>query len=263
VSVLIPSFNSGRYLGRAVASVLACEGLTLEVLVQDGGSTDATRHVLAGIVDPRVSCVVAPDAGQSDALNRALARASGDWVLWLNADDEVVPEALSRLARRATDDCDVVAGGFQTIGDDGRVLKTYRPGALTRENLVRHGCVIFSGAMLMRTSVLRELGGFDTSLDYCMDYDLLFRLQRRTAALVDDAPVARFRLQAESKSSNRAWSFLREHVRVAIRHGALERGLRARFATSVLEGVAYRLTLPLWQSATWRRLRPRKALAAS
>ena len=55
VSVLVPSFNSGEYLAAALRSALSQEGVELEVLVQDGGSSDGSLEAAtAELADPRV-----------------------------------------------------------------------------------------------------------------------------------------------------------------------------------------------------------------
>ncbi len=70
----MPSYNCGPFLRTAITSVLSNNSPTLELLIQDGQSTDETMEVVASCTDPRLSLVSEPDAGQSDAVNRAIER---------------------------------------------------------------------------------------------------------------------------------------------------------------------------------------------
>src|SRR2546430_4160523 len=87
LSVVVPSLNSGRFIRHALSSVLAQESVDLEVIVQDGGSSDETREIIRDYGDDRILLVTESDDGQAEALNRAVQRATGEWILWLNADD--------------------------------------------------------------------------------------------------------------------------------------------------------------------------------
>lgn len=81
VSVLTPSCEYGRYIEDAIESVLGQQGVSVEHVIQDGGSTDDTVDVLT-----RFDGLVW--ASESDqGLNKALAKAGGRWIAWLNADE--------------------------------------------------------------------------------------------------------------------------------------------------------------------------------
>jgi glycosyltransferase involved in cell wall biosynthesis len=258
VSVLVPSFNSGPFIARCVCSALDQPGASVEVIVQDGGSTDGTVDALAALDDPRVQTVVEPDDGQSDALNRALRRATGEFVIWLNADDLLAEGALGALLGAArSNELALVHGGYQTIDADGAVIKDYTSAPLELTRLIRHGTYIFSGALLIRRSLLIDAGGFDDRLHYCMDYDLLFRVAKtdRARGEISDV-VAQFRRQPESKSESSSLPFLREWLLVGRRHGATMRDS----ARTTAMFIAYMALRPLWRSRLWLRARPRKQL---
>ena len=80
ITVITAVFNRAGRVGQAIDSVLAQTHQDIELLVQDGGSTDGTLNIVRQIEDPRLSVVSAPDCGIYDALNRGIARASGDVV---------------------------------------------------------------------------------------------------------------------------------------------------------------------------------------
>lgn len=261
VSVLVPSFNSGSHMLDAVNSALAQHGAEIEVLVQDGGSTDGSLDTLASIADPRLTWVSEPDDGQSDALNRALRRASGHFVMWLNADDLLRPGAAAALlaaARRG--DLSVVHGNYAIIDAQGDVIKPYTSAPLDRARLLRHGTYIFSGALLIERRLLLKLGAFDARLHYAMDYDLLLRLagaDARAGSIPDF--VAAFRRQPQSKSESVWVPFVSEHLRVSRRHGATA----TRLVRYLVFAVTYIALRPVWRSRLWLRIRPQKHLGGS
>jgi glycosyltransferase involved in cell wall biosynthesis len=127
ISVIIPSYNSAPFLRQALTSVLNQVPRPDEILVQDGGSTDATVDILRSVSDS-VAWVSGPDHGQADALNKALARATGDVVLWLNADDILLPGAIAAaLAAFASDPRLAFAyGDFDIINSTGSLVRRYQ-----------------------------------------------------------------------------------------------------------------------------------------
>lgn len=258
VSILVPSYNSYPYIVSAIESALTQDGVALEVLVQDGGSTDRTLEVLRAFVDSRVRYAVERDEGQSDALNRALDRATGEFVMWLNADDLLAVDAVEELLHvvRASK-LDVVHGDFEIVDVDGEVIKRYTSAPLEHARLMRYGTYIFSGAMLIRRELLLEIGGFNKSLHYCMDYDLMLRLaQKHCPAGRLPRVVAQFRRQPTSKSETAWLPFLREWLTIGRRHGAS----RIDSALTAARFTAYKALARLWRSRAWVRVRPHKHL---
>ncbi len=95
-SIIIPAYNYGRFVGRAIESALEQDGEDFEVLVIDDGSTDDTRQVVARYED-RVSYFHHANRGQSATRNRGIDLAHGRYLIFLDADDRLLPEALSHL----------------------------------------------------------------------------------------------------------------------------------------------------------------------
>jgi len=258
VSVLVPSFNSGPYVEEAIRSALDQPGADVEVIVQDGGSTDGSLEAIGEFVDSRLLVVSEPDGGQSDALNRALRRASGEFVIWLNADDLLAPGSLVALLQEARNsNLDVVHGNYEIIDLEGSLIKGYTSAPLERGRLIRYGTYIFSGAILIRRTLLIVLGGFSADLHYCMDYELLLRLASSSnpKGSIPEV-VAKFRRQPSSKSESSWLPFLRESVIVSRRHGIT----RLDTARKAVFSLAYIMLRPVWRSSYWLRIRPSKHL---
>ena len=101
VSVVLPVWNRGSQLRRALDSVQAQTLGSWGSLVVDDGSTDDTQHVLEGFraFEPRVTVVHQPRTGVSAARNRGIATARGSWVAFLDSDNTWEPDFLLRMTR--------------------------------------------------------------------------------------------------------------------------------------------------------------------
>jgi glycosyltransferase involved in cell wall biosynthesis len=258
----MPSFNTGRYIERSIESVLAIDGPSIELLIQDAGSSDETAAIVERIGDPRIRFVSEPDEGQSDALNRALARSRGRWIGWLNADDIYVAEGVARLAEHFEEPLDFVYGDWGKIDSEGRELKRFmasRP--FTQGNVLDHGVYISCSGAFYRQEILTSMGGWDPELHYAADYDLLHRLAARGArSLYVPTMVQYLREHEEAKTSRHVWRFLREGSRVALRNAGNVRMGHLRAWRAIAMFFAYIVTMPVWKSRLWLRLRPAKRL---
>ena len=260
ISVIIPSLNCGEFIRGALLSVLAQSAVGFEVIVQDGGSTDSTHEVIRDFADDRLRLFIERDDGQADALNRGLRKAAGDWIIWLNADDVLARDAFESAAEALGEPNDIVFGDWGLVDSDGRLFKHYSPAALSQERLLAHGTYVFSGGVFFRRSLVIERGGFDSRLNFCMDYDLLLRIvpNARIAQIPHD--IGYLRSHPTSKSDSRPWSFFKEHWVVARKHAPSELHVIARLVVSQLKMAAYLLSRPLWRSRLWLNFRPAKRM---
>jgi hypothetical protein len=139
VSVVVPAWNAGRSIERALASVLSDGRADVEAIVVDDGSTDDTVAIVEAIAarDPRVVLLRSPaNEGVSSARNRALAAARGEWLTFLDADDRLLPGALAALLGAAhVNDALAVVG--QRIWSDGH--RTWRTAAYDIPDIRRSG----------------------------------------------------------------------------------------------------------------------------
>lgn len=156
VSVLTPSYQYARFLPDALDSVSKQRGVSVEHIVQDGGSTDGTLEVLSA-AGARVSWKSEPDEGIGDALNRALQRATGRWIGWLNADEFLMPDALSSLSAAAeAEDAAVVYGDVAHVDAEGRLVRVVAKYPFNERVLYAYGPFIPTCAMLVRRDVLGD-----------------------------------------------------------------------------------------------------------
>jgi len=184
VCVITPSFNAGPHLLTCLKSVAAQAPHVARHIVMDGGSTDGSIEVMRSYAreNPRVHWVSERDGGQSQALNKALNLVNTDYFGWLNADDCYLPYGLAALigaaARPSTDPPVVVYGDYKVIDSGGRVIKRRRQPSFNYWDCLYSYLTVQNCAAMFHTNTCRACGGFNDSLRFCMDYDLILRLAR-------------------------------------------------------------------------------------
>lgn len=206
VTIITVNLNGNRFLKEAIDSVLMQESIDLEYLVIDGGSTDGSLETIvdAAARECRIKWVSEPDSGIADAMNKGTALANGDLVGFLHADD-FYPETgvLARVAAAFERSPGAVwaTGGASLVDDAGTVLKEIGVRRYSFRRLLRSNIIIHPSTFVRRP-VLIDVGGFNRSFRYAMDYDLWLRLGSISAPLPVDGLLSNFRLHSGSCSSS-------------------------------------------------------------
>jgi glycosyltransferase involved in cell wall biosynthesis len=213
----MPVWNGQKYLNFAIESVLSQEGVSLQLILVDDGSTDLTLNICHKWEDedPRVRCVrLDPNGGLPAALNAGFFRASGKAWTWTSCDNCYKPGALDIMYRILQEkDVDVVYARVTDISESNRVLRENpavnpNPAALTKQNAV-HAC------FLHRPSVYHLLGGYDTTLYGGEDWDFWVRayLKGCTFAFIG-RPLYYYRVHDDSMTTRDRKKCLRAWARV-------------------------------------------------
>lgn len=191
VSVIIPTYNRGEYLRRAVDSVLAQTYGNLELIVVDDGSTDETPRYLSSLSDSRVRVVTRGErSNAARARNAGLAVAEGEFVAFLDSDDLWLPTKLELQMRRLRERpearwCYTL---FSIIDGAGNDIPTLAGGPWLPlegwlvEQIVRAEVLALVQTLVAEHSLVREIGGFDDDLVFGQDLDLRLRLAARSPA---------------------------------------------------------------------------------
>jgi glycosyltransferase involved in cell wall biosynthesis len=198
-SVIIATYNYGRYLPGALASALGQTFRDLEVLVVDDGSTDDTQDVvLRHLGDVRLRYYRTDHVGQPAAKNAGIRLARAPLVAFLDADDLWLPAKLERQVAlfRRDPGLGVAYTRRVVIDEHGREVAYEQPAphrgmvldALFRSN----GFVCFSSAVVRR-AVLDDVGLFDEGLPLAIDYDLWLRVGLRYRFDYVDEPLVKYR----------------------------------------------------------------------
>ncbi len=126
ISVIVPAYNSEKWIRRCLESVLAQSYRNLEILVVDDGSTDKTFGIARSIAgtDGRVKCFRQGNRGVASARNKGLLHASGDIITFVDADDYVEPHMYERLVSAMVEkQADIVECACQHVDEEGRLLR--------------------------------------------------------------------------------------------------------------------------------------------
>jgi glycosyltransferase involved in cell wall biosynthesis len=171
VSVILTSFNYGRYLPQAIESVLQQTYQDFQLIVVDDGSTDESRDILRTYSDPRITVLLQENAGQGPAWNRAFEMVSGDLVLFLDSDDHWKPHKIDVMVR-----CHQLLGGSYGVmqhnltavrdGKEYSYRRTLRSGNCFEEMRVTGNINYFvtSSGLGFPSAVLRHIFPLPTSL---------------------------------------------------------------------------------------------------
>jgi hypothetical protein len=209
LSVIVAAYQAAAVVGDALRSALDQTAPPRDVVVCDDGSTDDLAAALAPFAD-RVVVLRQDNAGEAAAKNAAARAASGDYVVILDADDLFAHERLEAIAACLAErpDLDIVTTDA-VIEVEGRpARRVYEHGfafaATDQRRAILTGNFVF-GLAAVRRSRLLDAGGFDESIRFATDWDCWLRLiLGGSAAGCIDAPLATYRLQRGSLSSQRA-----------------------------------------------------------
>jgi glycosyltransferase involved in cell wall biosynthesis len=181
VSIVVPCYNQGRFVGEAIESALGQTYPHVEVIVVDDGSTDDTASVARRY--EAVRCIQQPNRGTAAARNRGFRESRGEYVVFLDADDRLLPLAVATgldcLA--AHPEWGFAAGHVRLLNPDGSAAATppqdHEP--LSYLTLLRSNYIWTPGVVMYRRTVLDAIGGFRPSAGGSADYDQNIRVARQ------------------------------------------------------------------------------------
>lgn len=207
VSVVIPAYNAGKTIGRALDSVLAQTRPPDEIIVINDGSTDSTEEIVRRNY-PSVVLITQANSGPSAARNAGISASRGEYTAFLDADDRWLPEKIERqleiLARRP--EIALLATQQIWLGDGEHPQPPSRISPhsfqlITFDRLLLNNAFATS-SVIVRSDVLREIGGFDPSIRGSEDYDLWLRISYRYPAGILPVVLVEHYLNRESISQD-------------------------------------------------------------
>lgn len=202
VSIIIPCYNHGHYLGDAIASALGQTYKNIETIVVDDGSDDKTGEVAEKF---NVIYIRQENSGLSAARNTGIKNSIGKYLVFLDADDVLLPEALAvnLVIFNEKPGLAFVAGGYRVVKENLSLM--YEPGVfdvvenhykeLLKGNFIgMHATVMYDKAKLM------EFGGFNTDLSACEDYDVYLKLAWKYPVHAHHKKLALYRIHSNNMS---------------------------------------------------------------
>jgi glycosyltransferase involved in cell wall biosynthesis len=238
VSVIVPSYNQGRFLRASLESIFAQDYRPLEVLVLDGGSKDESVAVLEEFArqHPELRWWSERDRGVADAVNKGFARARGEIAAIQSSDDVYLPGAIRAAVAQfeSNPDAGVVFANMNVIDEQGAPLPPrYNRGPFTVERFLSRALVIHQSSAFFRLGLVRELGGWDERY-FCCDSQLWLRLAFRTRFVCVEAVWSAWRRHGEQRDKQAAK--MREAWSRMIRDSDDLRGAPARLRRAARAG---------------------------
>lgn len=210
-SVIIPCYNYGHLVGRAISSVLAQDGDDYEIVVVNDGSTDDSESVVACHVakHPRlVHYEYQENRGPAAARNTGIRLSKGRYLILLDADDEMVDGALTHARHYlvAQGEVDVIIGSHITVNDTGHEkVRPVRPlpDELEQRFLryLKKRISMANGAMLIHRRIF-DLIKYNENLRNVEDIPVFAHMLALYDCRVIDAPIARIYKHSDSLRHN-------------------------------------------------------------
>ncbi len=191
-SVIIPTYNKGAFVNRAIQSVLNQSFKDFELIVVDNNSTDKTLEILSDLKADDFILVHEKNQGVAYARNRGIAEARGTYICFLDADDTYEIQHLEHLAEliKKNPGIAVVSNRYEIVSIHGNKIKnTYHPNWLninshSLNNLFHSYSIgtpmINTNTVAISKKILLEVGSYDVQLNVAEDIDLWIRLALKT-----------------------------------------------------------------------------------
>lgn len=187
-SIVIPTYNRGPLLLRAILSCLSQSFASFELVVVDDGSTDGTEENMAGLKDPRVRYIRQENSGAARARNRGAQASAGRYIAFLDSDDEFLPRKLElfHAAITAAEQEDAQLGNLvwysplyfhRGVGNQAvKPSRAIQPGERVGDYLFVNGGMMQTSTLVIPRDLFLQVG-FNQGLRSLQDLDLCLRLE--------------------------------------------------------------------------------------
>ena len=213
ISVIIPAYNSAKWINEAINSVLAQSFTDLEIIVVDDGSSDDTEQVLTHWIAARqIRYIKQANMGVSAARNCGVREACGDYIAFLDADDLFAPDKLGKQLAlfEKQPNLGFVHAHFSKFDEAGNDLglrdMSRFSGWVYPQILLEWSAIMALPTLMLPKRVFEEVGGFDESVRWGEDIDLYIRIVRRYPIDLVPEVLCKVRVHADSVSASKLGS---------------------------------------------------------
>ncbi len=208
LSIITPSYNSGRFVERCIQNVIGQKATNIEHIIQDNCSEDNTAKIVENYAarHPHLRFFSEADSGQSDAMNRGIRKARGKFITFLNADDYFEPEILCWVLDRlsAIGDSDILVGNCIIRDAEDQIKSVRKPKNCGYPQILqiwRPDVFPSNPSSYFYSKKLHEVAGFyDEREHYVLDYEMMIRLLKHAKVHYDDTNIGNFVLHEETKT---------------------------------------------------------------
>ncbi|RJP72998.1 MAG: glycosyltransferase [Ignavibacteriales bacterium] len=219
ISVIIPAYNAGDTISDTIRSIQNQTHTGWEIIIVDDGSVDNTSSIVKKFCEKenRIRFIQAQHKGAGAARNIGIKNANYDWLLFLDADDWIAKNHLQLLIDRYKSDptLDIVYSNWVRVNPEG---KTFSEHNFSREgnlfDVFTRTCAISIHSCIVRKSTVVNLGGFDTELITCEDWDLWQRMARTGSKFGAVKEQLAFYRMRSASASNDGMQMLKDSLKV-------------------------------------------------
>jgi len=204
-SIVTISYNQLKYLERTILSVIEQQGVEIEYILVDPGSTDGSRLLIEDYKNKISKVILKPDSGPAEGLNNGFNEAKGEIFGYLNSDDLYLEGSLVKIRDyfKSNPNVDVVIGnGFQIDQNDKVIRKIFSD----KFSLIKYKlgvCNFIQPSMFIRNSAFKKVGGFNVDNKTCWDAELLVNLAHNGLNIQNlNYYISKFRIHTDSISGS-------------------------------------------------------------
>ncbi len=183
VSVIIPTYNRGNLIARAIQSVLKQTHQNFEIIVIDDASADNTKEVIQSFNDSRIKYIKHQvNKGGSAARNTGIKIAQGKYIAFLDSDDEWLPEKLEKQVKKikeSNEKVGVIYTRYWILQNNKKFLskEPQKRGDIFEDELFEDW-ITPTSCVLVKKECFERVGGFDENLPVRQDYDMWLRISK-------------------------------------------------------------------------------------
>lgn len=223
ISIVVPSYNKARFIDETLKSIFSQNYENLEVIIQDGGSTDGSVQIIKKYAKKYpIVWVSKKDKGQWDAVNIGMKKASGQILTYINADDCYKRNTFSLVANTYIKNPKALwfSGQSIVIDENGKekakVVTWYKNFLLSLNSKF---CLLITNYMMQPSvfitkEVYKKYGPFSGTSDFICEYDLWLKLAQVSMPTVLNKCISKFRIEPNTKTKRMFKSLLFEDVKI-------------------------------------------------
>lgn len=183
ISIITTCFNSAKTIEDTIKSVLSQEGIDLEYIIVDGGSTDGTLNIINRYKDRITKIISEPDKSLYDGMNKGLKLAAGDVVGIINSDDFYHDKLiLNKIVGifGIEKDVDACYGDLLYVDQKNikKIVRRWRAGEMSDQK-INSGWTPPHPTFFVRRLVYEKYGHFNLNFRMAADYELLLRFIKK------------------------------------------------------------------------------------
>jgi glycosyltransferase involved in cell wall biosynthesis len=203
VSIIIPTYNRGYILSRAIESVLNQTYQNTEIIIVDDCSTDNTEEIVKKFSDSRIQYIShSKNRGASAARNTGIKTAKGDFIAFLDSDDEYLPGKIEKslaVFKKAPESTGMVCSNYYWSRNKGKKIAFLK---FSLKNAMRKWAFPPSSSSVVRRKVFLKIGFFDEELEASNDKDFTIRLCQKFSFHFIEEPLVTMYTTEGSLSHN-------------------------------------------------------------